>query len=151
MTMKKLVFNLCVFFLAGVPVMAQNASVHRVPAVVINAFQQQFPKARQVEWDRKQDGTYEAEFNVGLIGRDQTAVISPEGKVLVHEEEIASSSLPEAVKNQIKVQFGGYRTEEAKKISTGHAVAYEVELENRKGDLKVRFNADGKILKERMD
>ncbi|MBK1439027.1 PepSY-like domain-containing protein [Parapedobacter sp. ISTM3] len=149
--MKKLVFSLCIFFLTGVSVMAQRATARRVPAVVINAFQQQFPKARQVEWDRKQDGTYEAEFSVGLIGRDHKAVISPEGKVLAHEEEIASSSLPEAVKNQIAVEFSGYRIEEVKKINAGHALTYEVELENRKGDLKVRFNADGKILKERMD
>ncbi|SEK69854.1 PepSY-like domain-containing protein [Parapedobacter koreensis] len=149
--MKKLVFNLFVLFLTGLSVMAQGASPRGVPAVVINAFQQQFSKARQVEWERRKDGSYEVEFNVGLIGRDQKAFISPEGKVLKHEEEIASSALPEAVKKQLKTEFDGYRVEDAKKIDTAGTVAYEVELESRYGDLQVRFDSDGKILKERMD
>ncbi|GGC20119.1 hypothetical protein GCM10011386_10020 [Parapedobacter defluvii] len=130
--------------------MAQQAP-RGVPAVVLNAFQQQFPKARQVEWERRKDGNFEVEFNLSLVGRDHQAIISPDGKVLKHEEELSSSSLPDAVKQQIKTEFNGYRIDEVKKIEEGGKVSYAVDLDSRQGDLKVLFDADGKILKERMD
>ncbi|MFC7525940.1 PepSY-like domain-containing protein [Parapedobacter sp. GCM10030251] len=149
--MKKLVIGFTVvLLLTSFSAMAQNAP-RGVPAVVLNAFQQQFPKARQAEWERRNDGTFEVEFNVGLVGRDQKAFISPDGKVLKHEEELSSSSLPEDVKKQIKAEFAGYRVDEVKKITEGGKVVYAVDLESRSGDLKVHFDPAGKILKERMD
>lgn len=148
--MKKVLIGCMVMLLTSFSVMAQKAP-RGVPAVVLNAFQQQFPKARQVEWERKRDGNFEVEFNVGLVGRDQKAFISPDGKVLKHEEELSSSSLPDAVKNQIKTEFDGYRIDEVKKIDEGGKITYAVDLESRSGDLKVLFDTDGKILKERMD
>ncbi len=148
--MKKLLIGFTVVLLTSFSVMAQKAP-RGVPAVVLNAFQQQFPKARQVEWERRKDGTFEVEFNVGLVGRDQKAFISPDGNVLKHEEELSSSSLPDAVKKQIKTEFDGYRIDEVKKIEEAGKITYAVDLESRYGDLKVLFDTDGKILKERMD
>ncbi len=149
--MKKLLFGLCVLSLACLSVGAQDVQRRGVPAVVLNAFQQQFPKARQVEWEKKRDGNYEVEFDNGLFSRDHQAIISPEGKVLRHEEELASYSLPDAVKQQIKATFVGYRVGDVKKIDAGGTITYKVELDSRQGDLEVVFNADGKVLKERMD
>ena len=149
--MKKLLLGLMIVFLTNLSVMAQDAQRRGVPAVVLNAFQQQFPKARQVEWEKKKDGNYEVEFDIGLISRDHQAIISPEGKVLRYEEELASYSLPDAVKAQIKTEFDGYRTGDVKKIDVEGKITYGVELDSRYGDLKVSFDPDGKIVKERMD
>lgn len=149
--MKKLLFGLCVLSLAHLPVSAQRVQPRGVLAVVLNAFQQQFPKARQVEWEKKRDGNYEVEFDIGLFSRDHQAIISPEGKVLRHEEELAPYSLPDAVKQRIKAEFDGYRVDDAKKVDTGGTVTYEVELDSRSGDLEVVFAANGEIIKERMD
>ncbi len=149
--MNKLLFSLSILTLVYLPVSAQDIQKRGVPAVVLNAFQQQFPKARQVEWEKKRDGNYEVEFDNGLFSRDHQAVISPEGKVLRHEEELASYALPDAVKQQIKAEFDGYRVGDVKKIDTGGTITYAVELDSRYGDLDVIFAADGKIVKERMD
>ncbi|WP_170845800.1 PepSY-like domain-containing protein [Parapedobacter composti] len=149
--MKKILFGLAVFCMAGMSAAAQDMHWREVPAIVLNAFQQQFPKARQVAWERKRDGHYEAEFNTGLLGRDHKAFISQEGKVLRYEEEIASYALPDAVKQRINSEFAGYRIEEAKRVTVGDRVSYAVELESRNGDLKVEFEPDGKIRKERPD
>lgn len=149
--MKKILFGLFILSLAYLPVTAQGVQQRGVPAVVLNAFQQQFPKARQVEWEKKRDGNYEVEFDIGLFSRDHQAIISPEGKILRHEEELASYSLPDAVKQQIKAEFDGYRIGDVKKVDTGGTITYEVELDSRYGDLEVVFGADGKIIKERMD
>ncbi len=151
MIMKTLLLGMAVMLLTGFSVLAQSTAPRGVPAVALNAFQQQFPKARQVEWERKKDGNFEVEFVVGLMGRDQQAIISPEGKVLKHEEDLSSSSLPDAVKNQIKTEFNGYRIDDAKKVTVDGKVTYVVDLESRQGDLKVQFDPDGKILKEQLD
>lgn len=136
--------------LTSLSVAAQPAP-RGVPAVALNAFQQQFPNARQVEWERRRDGTFEVEFNIGWMGRDQKALISPDGNVIKHEEDISSSSLPEAVKKQIRSEFAGYRIDDAKKVNEAGQVSYVVDLESRSGDVKVQFDAQGKILKERLD
>ncbi len=149
--MKKLLLGLLIVVLTNPSAIAQGVQRHGVPAVVLNAFQQQFPKARQVEWEKKKDGNYEVEFSVGLISRDHQVIISPEGKVLRYEEELASYSLPDAVKQQIKTEFDGYRIGDVKKIDVEGRITYEVELDSRYGDLKVDFAPDGKIIKERMD
>lgn len=149
--MKKLLVGLAMLLSMGLSVVAQDVQRRGVPAVVLNAFQQHFPKARQVEWEREKDGSYEVEFNIGLVSRDHKALISSEGKVLRHEEEIASSSLPDAVKKRIKAEFNGYRIDGAKKIDKEGKVAYLVELDSLQGDLEVHFDAGGQVLKERMD
>lgn|SRR5690606_2809851 len=149
--MKKVLFGLAVTSLAYLPVGAQGVQKRGVPAVVLNAFQQQFPKARQVEWERNRDGNYEVEFDNGIFGRDHEVIISPEGKVLRHEEELASYSLPDAVKKAIETEFGGYRVDDVKKIDAGGTITYAVDLDSRHGDLDVIFAADGTIVKERMD
>ena len=149
--MKKLLFGLSVLFLAYFSADAQGVEKRGVPAVVLNAFQQQFPKARQVEWEKKRDWNYEVEFDVGLFSRDHQAIISPRGKVLRHEEELASYSLPDAVKQQIKAGYDGYRVEDVKKIDTQGEVTYEVELDGRDDDLKVIFDTGGRVIKGRVD
>ena len=148
--MKKLWMGVALLLATGFSAIAQHPP-RGVPAVVLNAFQQKFPKARQVEWDQRKDGNFEVEFNIGGAGRDQKAFISPGGEVLKHEEELASSSLPEAIKNQLRNAFNGYRVDEVKKVDEAGKITYVVDLESRSGDLQVLFDPQGKILKERMD
>ena len=97
------------------------------------------------------DGNYEVEFDNGVFGRDNEVIISPEGKLLRHQEDLTSSSLPDAVKKKIREEFSGYRVDDAKKVDADGTITYEVELERRQGDLKVVFAADGTVVKERMD
>ncbi|MFC3196777.1 PepSY-like domain-containing protein [Parapedobacter deserti] len=130
---------------------AQPIQTRSVPAVVLNTFQQQFPKAGRVEWERHGDGNYEVEFTVGLTGRHHKVAINHEGKMLIHEEEIAYYSLPDAIKQHIMAAFGGYRIGGAKKIEQGGNRLYEVELDSRHGDLEIYFNAAGQVLKKQVE
>ena len=149
--MKNLLLTLCVLSSVYLSAGVQAAQKREVPAVVLNAFQQKFPNARDVEWARTRDGNYEVEFDNGIFGRDSDALISPEGKVLRHEEDITAGALPDAVKEKIRAKFDGYRVDNAKKVDTGGTITYEVELESRHGDMDVVFAADGAIVKERID
>lgn len=130
---------------------AQETREHGVPASVLKAFQQRFPKARVVEWEQHNNGNFEAEFIVGFSGRDQKVILSPDGRLLRHEEELSTSMLPDVVRGRIREQFSGYRISDAKRITFGEDTFYEVELEGRRHDLKVDFASDGAILRERMD
>ncbi len=150
--MKSTVLGLTALFLTYFSAIAQSIPHRRdLPAVVLNAFQQRFPQAKRAEWEKKKDGVYEVEFEVGLLGRDHKVYISPDGKVLKHVKEIVSSSLPDAVRQQIKINYSRYRTGDAYKIEVDDRVTYEVELESRYGDLVVVFGVDGEVIGERMD
>lgn len=126
-------------------------TARNVPAIVLNAFQQEFPKARQVEWEQRKDGSFEVEFNMGMVRRDQKVFFSPDGTMLKHEEELPASALPDVIRDQLRTAFDGYRVDEVRKIEEFGKITYAVDLERPSGDLKVLFGADGKVLKERMD
>ncbi|ULT28141.1 hypothetical protein KUH03_17015 [Sphingobacterium sp. E70] len=89
-------------------------SQSQVPAVVVNSFQQKFPKAKGVDWEMKA-GLYEAEFETGLFGTDHEVWIQSNGKIVRHKEELAKNDLPKAVIARVKKDFPGYRIEDVKR------------------------------------
>jgi len=129
---------------------AQNMSHTQVPAVVINAFQQQFPKASDVEWERK-GPVYEVEFETGLSGKDHTVLIDSLGKITSHKQDITEQELPAAVLQAIKQQFNGYRLDDMESIDTNGTMTYKTELKKKPEEWKVLFSADGKILQKIAD
>lgn len=149
--MKHSILAVLAIVLINLPALAQDILQRNLPAVVVNAFQQQFPKAKQVEWEKTADGLYEAEFEMGLMNRDHKIYITPEGRLQKHVEEISSSSLPDAVKKQLDSQYGNYRISDVSKIEADKQLTYVVELENRTEELKLTFDTVGKVLQERAD
>lgn len=151
MKLKQVTLGLLAMGLATSPALAQHIAQRNLPAVVLNTFQQQFSKARNVEWEKKASGLFEAEFEMGLMQRDHTVYISPDGKLERHIEEISTASLPDAVKKQLAAEYGNYRVNDAKKIESGQQVTYRVELENRMEELELTLDTAGKVLQERAD
>ncbi|MNW05982.1 hypothetical protein D3C71_2023130 [compost metagenome] len=68
-----------------------------------------------------------------------------------HEEEISKNNLPKSVVTSINKSFSGYRIDDAKKITEGRKVIYNVELKNLSQEWKVVFDAQGRILQKRED
>lgn len=151
MELKHGILSLLAVLLANSSAFGQDIAQRNLPAVVLNTFQQHFPKARDVEWEKTAAGLYEAEFEIGLMQRDHTVYISPAGKLEKHIQEISNSSLPEAVKKQLAKEYDGYRISDPKKIEEGQTVTYRVELENRMEELKVTLDTGGKVIDERAD
>ncbi len=124
---------------------AQPPAYPDIPAVIVNAFQQQFPKAADVAW--KETGPlYKVSFETGLLGHDHDAWFDTKGKLVKNKEEIPASSLPAEVKKTAERQFARYRLDDVDKIDDNGVIFYEVELKNRKDERKVVFSADGKVL-----
>jgi hypothetical protein len=142
---------ICIFALGfSQGVLAQRLHKSDVPSVITNHFQQNFPKALDVEWKKKGD-LYNVEFELGITRKDHEVWYNAQGQLVKHEEEISKSELPVAVVEKIQNEFKGYRVEDPKKILEGSKTTYEVELKKGSEEWKVIFDADGTIIRKKVD
>lgn len=148
--MKKFISTSGFLLLVFVSVMAQDIPQRAVPAVVLNSFQQAFPKASHVEWEKKRGG-YEAEFESGIARRDHKVQLAEDGSIILHEEEISSSALPQSVRDAIRREFKGFRLDDAKKITEKGKVTYKVSVENRTEEWKLLLSDKGEMLQKKFD
>lgn len=142
--MKEILLIACVF-IAGTSC-AQGIPRSQVPSVVLNTFQQRFSKARDVEWEQK-DGLYAVEFDMGRY--DHEAWINPQGQVVRHKQDIAAKKLPKAIKALIKDQYPGYRMDDVDQIDEKGRITYVVEIERGEEEIRLLFDAAGKLLEKR--
>ena len=131
--------QLCILFAlvlsAGCNLQAQKD----LPAVVKKAFEQKFPNADDVEWDKEKDGNWEVEFEIG--DEESTAVFTPDGKWLETETEIALDDLPAPVRSAVQ----GKKIKEVARIQRADgSTVYEVQV----GKKDLIYDAQGKLLKE---
>ncbi|QQQ30335.1 PepSY-like domain-containing protein [Chryseobacterium indoltheticum] len=148
--MKNLIVAISILGLSLTNISAQDIHQNEVPSVILNNFQKSFPKAADIDWEIK-GNLYEVEFETGLLGDDHKVLYSRDGKLVRHEEEISKSNLPKSVLASINKSFSGYRIDDAKKITEGRKVIYNVELKNLSQEWKVVFDAQGRILQKRED
>ncbi|GAA4175311.1 PepSY-like domain-containing protein [Sphingobacterium ginsenosidimutans] len=141
----KMILSACILALSTIGAFAQDIPQSQVPAVVVNSFQQKFPKAKGVEWELKA-GLYEAEFETGLFGTDHEVWIQSNGKIVRHKEELAKNDLPKAVIAKVKKDFPGYRIEDVKKITEEQKITYAFEVKSRTDEWKLVVDTQGSIL-----
>lgn len=127
----------------------QDIPQSQVPSVIVNNFQQAFPKAYDVEWELKGE-TYKVEFETGS-GSDHDAWYDKTGKLIRHKEEISKSDLPQKVLDKIAAEFSGYRADDVKKITEGKKTIYTLELKTLTEEWKVTFDSNGTILNKVAD
>lgn len=141
----KMILSACILALSTIGASAQDILQSEVPAVVVNSFQQKFPKAKGVDWELKA-GLYEAEFETGLFGTDHEVWIQSNGKIVRHKEELAKNDLPKAVIAKVKKDFPGYRIEDVKKITEEQKITYAFEVKSRTEEWKLVVDTQGNIL-----
>jgi len=141
----KMILSACILALSTIGAFAQDIPQSQVPAVVVNSFQQKFPKAKGVDWELKA-GLYEAEFETGLFGTDHEVWVQSNGKIVRHKEELAKNDLPKAVIAKVKKDFPGYRIEDVKKITEEQKITYAFEVKNRTEEWKLVVDTQGNIL-----
>lgn len=141
----KMILSACILALSTIGAFAQDIPQSQVPAVVVNSFQQKFPKAKGIDWELKA-GLYEAEFETGLFGTDHEVWIQSNGKIVRHKEEFAKNDLPKAVIAKVKKDFPGYRIEDVKKITEEQKITYAFEVKSRTEEWKLVVDTQGNIL-----
>lgn len=119
---------------------AQDLAEKSVPAVVVNAFQQQFPNPSDVEWEKEND-LYKVEFEQN--NQEREAWINAGGQVVRQSLEIEEAELPAAVRQGIQRDYNGYRIDEIERMEENGVVSYAVELDNRSDEVEVIYSSSG--------
>jgi Putative beta-lactamase-inhibitor-like, PepSY-like len=145
-------FRMGLVALTGLSVLAVAAraqegkiSPEKLPSAVRKAVDKKFPQAKYRGAAREvADGktTYEVELTVE--GRAVDAILSPEGKILEVEKEVAAADLPGPVKKALAAKYPGAKVEKAETLTKGEdgPVRYEIVINGT----EVLLTAKGEIV-----
>jgi hypothetical protein len=117
----------------------------KVPEAVKVQFEDRYPTIKNADWDNE-NGNFEAEFKVN--GLERTALFSPDGKLLSYTEEIDQRHLPNSILSQVQAQYANYRIDEAHRVQQNGNANYVVELEDNMDEVKLHFDASGKLIEQ---
>lgn len=120
---------------------AQDIPQNQVPSVVVNQFNVDFPKAKDVEW-KLENNIYNVDFEQGT-NRDFEAWYSAKGTQIKLEEKIAKRNLPKAVSSAIQKNYPSYKIDEIEKVTEQNKVSYKVEIEKGASEQIIFFNENG--------
>lgn len=124
---------------------AQKIKEKDVPVAVKNAFQKQYPTAKEVKWE-KENGNYEVNFDLNKA--DYSVLLNEVGNILETEVEIAIDKLPAGVVEYVKTNYAGQKVKEAAKITDANGVVtYEAEIKGK----DLIFDSAGKFIRESKD
>jgi len=136
-------------FTFGMSVSAQDNAPITVPETVKAAFTKQFPKAENAKWEMEDKTDYEVNFK--QTGQKMSSKYSAQGKWMETEQGITEADLPEPVRKAIAASYADHKVEGAEKAETPEGTVYEVDLEKGEHEMEVVFNADGKVLKAKIE
>ena len=129
----------------GTALFAQDIPASQVPSIVINQFNIDFPKAKDVEWELESNG-YKVDFEQGW-NKDFEAWYSAAGDQIKLKEELSKNNLPKAVSSTLKSTYPSYHIDDAERITENKTATYKLEIEKRNHELTLYFNEKGIIIK----
>ena len=135
---------LAVFIIGSGTIFGQDIPESQVPSVILNNFKKEFPKASDIEWEKKGD-LYNVEFEIGWF-TDYEAWFSSDGKLTRYTQDITDADFPKAIAKTIKSQYSAYRIDDVEKIVENGVETYKVELEKGHEEMDVLFSKDGKVI-----
>lgn len=118
----------------------------KAPVEVTKAFNQKFPKATSVKWDKENDHEFEASFKWN--GGKYAANFSDKGEWLETETTIQFNQLPEKVQQAFNKAHKNEKIKAVAKIENSKGeIKYEIELKKGKKPVEIFYTADGKEIK----
>lgn len=115
-----------------------------VSAEVKTAFDQKFPDAKNVKWEKESDAEWEADFKWN--GTKYSAIFTTGGDWKETEHGIKLSEIPSAVKSTLDSDFNGFKVEESEIAETPDGTLYEFEVEKGEETYEVAIGSDGRVL-----
>jgi hypothetical protein len=119
-----------------------------LPAVVLNSFQKEYPKAsiKEVSMETEKGVEYwEIESVDGKVKRD--LLYTADGKKAEAEETIEMSQVPAVVKSTLAGEYPKGKVDKAEKVMKGSSVTYEFHLKDGGKSHEVVIDTNGKVLK----
>lgn len=127
----------------------QDISQREVPSLILNNFKVDFPRAMDIEWEKKGE-LYQVEFELDK-NKDQEIWYDELGTMTRQEMEISTAEVPAEILAAVQKEFAGFKLDEAKKILENGRTEYHLDLESRAEDWDVVFAPNGKILSKKPD
>jgi hypothetical protein len=113
-----------------------------IPTTVQKVFDQKFPNATSVKWDKENAHEYEASFE--WRGEKHSANISDSGEWLETESVSSFNKLPEKVQTAFNASHKGATVKAVATIQTYKGVTkYEVEFKQGVKTVELFYTADG--------
>lgn len=152
--MNKLLLATLTLSLAGTA-FAEEKKINEseVPKAALDGVVKKYPTAKRVGFEREvEKGKTVYEIKLVNDGRKIDVDVSPEGKIVAEEEEVAIDSAPEAVKKALAAspKYGKWTIKRLEKVINDENTAapqYEYVVMNGKSKAEVVFAADGKLVK----
>ncbi|NDK57183.1 PepSY-like domain-containing protein [Pontibacter fetidus] len=138
--MKTLLFGFVFAGAAGLAVNAQDVAPKDVPAAVTNAISQKYANAAKIDWEMNETN-YEAEFKINRT--EHTVLVDPAGTILMAKHDVDKKELPQAVNTAITQSYKGLKLDDVEVLEKDGTTYYQVELNDKAGDKKLVFTADG--------
>ena len=125
---------------------SQEIPSSKVPSVVLNRAQTQFPGVNDMEWEKERN-YFEAEFKIDSV--EHSLNIDRSGNLLQHKWEVDVATLPETIPVIVQTKHPGYQIDEANLIDRNGQMIYELELDAKgKKDLQVLIATNGNQILE---
>ena len=117
-----------------------------VPTAVQKAFEQKFPGATNIKWDKENAHEYEASFD--LNSEKYSANFSDQGTWLETESSITFNLLPDKVQSTFNTSNKDATVKAVAKIETSQGVTkYEIEYKQGVKTIETLYNEDGTVIK----
>jgi len=115
----------------------------KIPPAARAAFIKEFPKAINVDWDKEEDGSLEANFEQD--GKHNSATFFADGKLKEVELEIMETALPALVNQYVQENYPDTKIKAAAQITDAAGkITYEVEVSGK----QLFFDAIGNLLQK---
>ncbi len=144
--MKSLLSLACFVFLFATIGCSQKITEKDLPVPVKTAFNNKFPGATDIKWEKENKKELEANFKMN--NADVSANFSLDGTWVETETTIPASELPVAVINTVNTKYPGAvygRTEKIQKL--GGKILYEVNITVNSKKKELELNPDGSTAK----
>lgn len=129
----------------------EKVPLDKLPKAVVDAVKAKFPDAKLVSAEKElEDG--KPVYEVAIKDKDQNieVTVTPEGKIILIEKEIAAKDLPKAVAEAMEKKYPKATIKKLEEIIKDDKVtSYEALIVTaEKKNLEVRFDPSGKFLEE---
>lgn len=116
------------------------------PSEVTTAFQQKFPDAKKVKWEKESESEWEADFKQN--GKKYSANFKVDGTWTETEHAIEMEEIPGSVKHILNTSFRDYKVEESELAERPDGTFYEFEVEKGEEEMELVITADGSSVKK---
>jgi len=125
---------------------SQKINEKDVPASVKNAFNNKFPEASAIKWEKENKKELEANFKMN--NTDVSANFGLDGSWVETETTIPVTELPAPVTNVVNSKYPGAIYRRTEKIEKpGGKILYEVNITFKGKKKELELNPDGSIAK----